>query len=109
MVVIKFPSHSKCSTAFTTKLPTSPATPSWKPVSQTAPGGRPSSLRFFKLDHQLKCSSGGRRNKSAGQNCSTAGLDLFAATTPSEIGNLVMVPNSESGLRATLQNLRRIS
>ncbi len=35
--------------------------------------------------------------------------DLFAATTPSEIGNLVMVLNSESGLTATLQNLRRIS
>src|SRR6266853_1617029 len=33
--------------------------------------------------------------------------DLFAATTPSEVGNLVMVPNSESGLRATLPNLRR--
>lgn len=40
-------------------------------------------------------------------NRSTAGPDLFAATTPSEIGNLVMVPNSESGHRATLPKLRR--
>src|SRR5260370_10981805 len=52
-------------------------------------------------------SSGGCRNKSLGENGSRAGPDLFAATTPSEIGNLVMVPNSESGHRATLPKLRR--